>query len=84
MATFQDFIFENEERDGIRFSWNVWPSNRLEATRMVVPLGCTFTPLKERLDLPELCYEPVLCSRASCKAVLNPLWYVVQLDNTHY
>ena len=35
MATFQDFIFENEERDGIRFSWNVWPSNRLEATRMV-------------------------------------------------
>ena len=36
MATFQDFIFENEERDGIRFSWNVWPSNRLEATRMVI------------------------------------------------
>ncbi|XP_063684775.1 protein transport protein Sec23A-like [Bolinopsis microptera] len=76
MATFQDFIFENEERDGIRFSWNVWPSNRLEATRMVVPLGCTYTPLKERLDLPELCYEPVLCSRASCKAVLNPLCQV--------
>ena len=38
MATFQDFIFENEERDGVRFSWNVWPSNRLEATRMVIDI----------------------------------------------
>lgn len=29
-----------EQRDGIRFSWNVWPSTRLEATRFVVPTGC--------------------------------------------
>jgi hypothetical protein len=29
-----------EQRDGTRFSWNVWPSSRLEATRIVVPLGC--------------------------------------------
>ena len=35
MATYQDFINQNEDRDGIRFSWNVWPSSRLEATRMV-------------------------------------------------
>jgi protein transport protein SEC23 len=29
-----------EARDGIRFSWNVWPTTRLEATRIVIPLGC--------------------------------------------
>ena len=35
MSTYQDFINQNEDRDGVRFSWNVWPSSRLEATRMV-------------------------------------------------
>ncbi|XP_059504481.1 protein transport protein Sec23A isoform X1 [Stegostoma tigrinum] len=76
MATCQEFIQQNEERDGVRFSWNVWPSSRLEATRMVVPLACLFTPLKERPDLPPIQYEPVLCSRATCRAVLNPLCQV--------
>ena len=40
-ATYQEFIHQNEDRDGIRFSWNVWPSSRLEATRMVRELGQT-------------------------------------------
>lgn len=74
MATYQEFIQQNEDRDGVRFSWNLWPSSRLEATRLVVPVSCLFTPLKERPDLPPVQYEPVLCSRANCKAVLNPLW----------
>lgn len=76
MATYQEFIQQNEDRDGVRFSWNLWPSSRLEATRLVVPVSCLFTPLKERPDLPPVQYEPVLCSRANCKAVLNPLWWV--------
>lgn len=75
MATYLEFIQQNEERDGVRFSWNVWPSSRLEATRMVVPLACLLTPLKERPDLPPVQYEPVLCSRTTCRAILNPLWY---------
>lgn len=74
--SYQDFIQQNEERDGVRFSWNVWPSSRLEATRLVVPLGSLFTPLKERPDLPPLTYDPVLCSRQSCRAILNPLCQV--------
>uniref|UniRef100_A0A7N9AQ47 Protein transport protein SEC23 n=1 Tax=Mastacembelus armatus TaxID=205130 RepID=A0A7N9AQ47_9TELE len=76
MATYQEFIQQNEDRDGVRFSWNFWPSSRLEATRLVVPISCLFTPLKERPDLPPVQYEPVLCSRANCKAVLNPLCQV--------
>ncbi|EDO39141.1 predicted protein [Nematostella vectensis] len=76
MTTYQEYINQNEDRDGVRFSWNVWPSSRLEATRMVVPVGCTYTPLKDRPDLPPICYDPVLCSRNSCRAVLNPLCQV--------
>ncbi|XP_069807474.1 protein transport protein Sec23A [Dendropsophus ebraccatus] len=76
MATFLEFIQQNEDRDGVRFSWNVWPSSRLEATRMVVPVASLFTPLKERPDLPPIQYEPVLCSRTTCRAVLNPLCQV--------
>lgn len=76
MTTYLEFIQQNEERDGVRFSWNVWPSSRLEATRMVVPVAALLTPLKERPDLPPIQYEPVLCSRTTCRAVLNPLCQV--------
>uniref|UniRef100_A0A8C9VWA0 Protein transport protein SEC23 n=1 Tax=Scleropages formosus TaxID=113540 RepID=A0A8C9VWA0_SCLFO len=76
MAMFQEFIQQNEDRDGVRFSWNLWPSSRLEATRLVVPVSCLFTPLKECPDLPPVQYEPVLCGRPNCRAVLNPLCQV--------
>jgi len=76
MSTYQEYICQNEDRDGIRLSWNVWPSSRLEATRMIVPLAALYTPLKERPDLPPIQYDPVLCARASCKAVLNPMCQV--------
>ncbi|OWZ65695.1 protein transporter SEC23 [Cryptococcus neoformans] len=61
-----------EDKDGVRFSWNVWPSSRLEATRTVVPISALYTPLKEREDLPPVMYEPVTCKGSSCKAILNP------------
>ena len=35
MATWPDFINQNEDRDGVRMSWNVWPATRIEATKMV-------------------------------------------------
>ena len=76
MSTFAEFIQQNEERDGVRFSFNMWPSSRLEATRMVTPLACLYTPLKERADLPPLQYDPVLCTKPGCRAVLNPYWYI--------
>ncbi|TXT08792.1 hypothetical protein VHUM_02920 [Vanrija humicola] len=66
-ANFEDI----EDRDGVRFSWNAWPSSRLEATRTVVPISALYTPLKERDDLPPVLYEPVTC-KAPCKAILNP------------
>ncbi|KAJ3153085.1 GTPase-activating protein S23 [Geranomyces michiganensis] len=62
---------EIEEADGVRLSWNVWPSSRLEATRMVVPIGALYTPLKERPGTQPFHYEPVTC-KMPCRAILNP------------
>ncbi|KAL2051332.1 hypothetical protein ABVK25_008384 [Lepraria finkii] len=62
---------EIEDRDGIRLSWNTFPSSRMEASRLVVPIGALYTPLKEKPDTPLLQYEPVTC-KAPCRAVLNP------------
>ncbi|OXV07242.1 hypothetical protein Egran_04993 [Elaphomyces granulatus] len=60
-----------EDRDGVRLSWNTFPSSRMEASRLVVPIGVMYTPLKEKTDSPLLQYEPVTCKQP-CKAVLNP------------
>jgi len=45
-----------------------------EASRLVVPIGALYTPLKEKTDTPLLQYEPVGC-RAPCRGILNPYWY---------
>ena len=39
----------------------------------VVPVACTFTPLKERPDLPPVQYDPVVSNR-SPNCILNPFW----------
>jgi protein transport protein SEC23 len=60
-----------EMRDGVRFSWNVWPSSKIDCTRIVVPLGCLYTPLKKIDQMPApLPYDPIRCN--GCSAVLNP------------
>ena len=41
-----DFL-QREIKDGIRFSWNFWPCNKIGAARVVVPVGCLYTPLRE-------------------------------------
>lgn len=76
MTTYEEYIQQNEDRDGVRLTWNVWPSSRLEATRLVVPLACLYQPIKERLDLPPIQYDPVLCTRNNCRAILNPFCQV--------
>lgn len=44
-----------------------------EASRLVVPIGALYTPLKEKPDTPLLQFEPVTC-KAPCRSVLNPFW----------
>jgi protein transport protein SEC23 len=69
-------VHELEAQNGVRFSWNVWPTNRLDATRIVVPLGCLYTPLKPTLGLQLVEYEPVTCRTRDCSAILNPYCFV--------
>ena len=56
---FQEFIESADARDGLRFSWNQFPPNRIEGTRNVVPLGCLYTPL-QRSENPSVSYPPIL------------------------
>lgn len=66
-----------EEKDGVRFSWNVFPPTKADGSKLVVPVSCLYTPLKDRPTdsslgpLPVLSYEPVVC-KAPCRAILNP------------
>eukprot|EP01080_Neovahlkampfia_damariscottae_P005477 gene5477-9295_t len=64
--------FQKQEAfNGTRWSWNVLPSTTLDQSRMIVPVGCMYTPLKEISGMPVLQYEPVCCK--TCKTVLNPM-----------
>eukprot|EP00667_Euglena_gracilis_P003320 EG_transcript_3334 len=61
---------DKEDKEGVRWSWSLYPSSRIEGTRMVIPLGCLLTPLKQIQGMPVLTYEPVRCK--TCQAILNP------------
>jgi protein transport protein SEC23 len=67
-----DFV-EQEEKDGVRFSWNVWPGTRVDAAKVVLPISCLYTPFKKVVS-PRVNYEPVTCKGQSCRTVLNPFW----------
>lgn len=67
-----------EDVDGVRFNWNRWPSSRIELEKIVLTLGCLYTPLKEPMDARynlELQQSPITCCRTTCKAILNPFCY---------
>lgn len=69
-----DMDFQQEENtNGTRWSWNVLPSTKLEASRVIVPVGCLYTPLKDIPNMPTLPYEPIVCR--SCRSILNPFWF---------
>lgn len=64
-------FYREEERDGIRFSWNSWPVSKNEATKMVLPLACMYSPFKQSPNIPKVQYEPVMCG-GNCRTILNP------------
>ena len=57
-------VYAQEERDGVRMSYGTWPASRLEATRIVVPVGCLYSPLKKIAAMPSTSLsEAPRCSR---------------------
>ncbi len=39
-----------EEQNGLRFTWNQWPNTKVDAARIVIPLGCMYVQMKRRCD----------------------------------
>jgi protein transport protein SEC23 len=58
-----------EQINGTRMSWNIWPSTKVDAVKIIVPVGALYTPMKTTENLQLVEYDPIYCS---CGAVLNP------------
>lgn len=67
-----------EDLNGIRFTWNVLPTNRVDANNCALPFGCLYTPLKQIPDHQPVPYQPVMCPR--CRCILNP-YCTLDLNN---
>lgn len=67
-------FYQRETQDGVRFSWNYWPNTKIGATRVVIPVGALYTPLKEIEGMAPVEYQPILCN--TCKSVLNPYCHI--------
>jgi protein transport protein SEC23 len=59
-----------DDANGIKFTWNVLPNNKLDANKLIVPIGFHYTPVKKVDNLQLLEYDPLRCSQ--CKSVNNP------------
>ncbi|MQL83612.1 hypothetical protein Taro_016109, partial [Colocasia esculenta] len=57
--------------DGVRMTWNNWPRAKVEASKCVIPIAASISPIRAHPDLPVLPYTPLRC-KPPCCAVLNP------------
>ncbi|ODV58110.1 vWA-like protein, partial [Ascoidea rubescens DSM 1968] len=74
-----------EDRDGVRFNWNAFPTTRSEEVSISNLLGCVYTPLNNTEDypIPLLDSSPVTCSNKLCSSVLNPFVKEISLYPTN-
>jgi protein transport protein SEC23 len=56
--------------DGVRMTWNVWPKTKVEASKCVIPIAASISPIKDHRDIINLPYAPLRCK--TCSVVLNP------------
>ncbi len=49
---FQMDFSQLEEQDGIRMTWNIWPTSKVEATKCVIPFAAIYTPTKRLQNMP--------------------------------
>ncbi|XP_026457586.1 protein transport protein SEC23-like [Papaver somniferum] len=56
--------------DGIRMTWNSWPTTKLDANKIVIPIATSISPIKSHSDIQILPYIPLRCKTCSC--ILNP------------
>lgn len=79
MASWDEYLQNQLNNDGIQWTWNVLPHSKVDAQKLIIPPAIFFTILKEKSSeqpkQPVLEYEPVLCQKQTCKSILNPFWY---------
>lgn len=46
MATWEEYLQNQLQNDGIQMTWNVLPHSRVDAQKLIVPAATFFTPLK--------------------------------------
>ncbi|KAI3837183.1 hypothetical protein MKW92_041111 [Papaver armeniacum] len=56
--------------DGIRMTWNSWPTTKLDANKIIIPIAISISPIKSHPDIQILPYVPLRCKTCSC--ILNP------------
>ncbi|GMH18623.1 hypothetical protein Nepgr_020464 [Nepenthes gracilis] len=56
--------------DGVRMTWNVWPRTKVDASKCVIPIAASISPIRSHADILTLPYAPLRCK--TCVSVLNP------------
>ncbi|CAH8354452.1 unnamed protein product [Eruca vesicaria subsp. sativa] len=56
--------------DSIRMTWNVWPRNKVEASKCVIPVAACISPIRPHRDIQSVPYAPLRCR--TCSSALNP------------
>lgn len=65
-----EHFYKGEDQDGVRFTWNLWPSSSADSKKLVAPLACLYSPMKKADTIPMVNYDALPCT--NCKTLLNP------------
>ncbi|KAI3813252.1 hypothetical protein L1987_17972 [Smallanthus sonchifolius] len=55
--------------DGVRMTWNTWPHTKVKASKCVIPIAVSISPIRPHPLIPTNPYAPLRCK--TCSAVLN-------------
>nr|XP_043609260.1 protein transport protein SEC23-like [Erigeron canadensis] len=70
MSTTEMASTDPEGIDGIRMTWNAWPRTKMEASKCVIPIAASISPIRPHIHIPTNPYMPLRCKTCTC--VLNP------------
>lgn len=71
-----DLFEQFEEKDGVRFNWNVFPSTSRDAKDVVLPISCVYNPRHKAQTVPLLYDQIATCGNKDCGSILNPYCHV--------
>ncbi|CAK7328530.1 unnamed protein product [Dovyalis caffra] len=55
--------------DSVRMTWNNWPRTKVEASKCVIPLAASISPIRPNPEIPTLPYLPLRCK--TCTSIMN-------------